>query len=153
MTNKFLAGAAALAMLAGPAVAAVAVKGDSYKPAAAYKLAGETKPGMTPVDASLIHALAIRDKIAADWQAGDDGFAWAEASTKVAVAERASAAPTITFISEPVVQPIALARNGAYPVCRGDADDSCINGWEAGRRGPGVNQPLAYYPGDKRQRS
>lgn len=34
-----------------------------------------------------------------------------------------------------------------YPVCGGTVQDSCINPWAAGKRGPGVNKPLGYWPG------
>lgn len=36
---------------------------------------------------------------------------------------------------------------GEVPVCSRDRQDSCINPWEAGQRGPGVNRPLDHWPG------
>ena len=36
---------------------------------------------------------------------------------------------------------------GELPICSADQQDNCINAWEAGKRGPGVNRPLDYWPG------
>ena len=59
------------------------------------------------------------------------------------------AAPTnVSYASEPVVQSTPRATQPSeYPVCNSDADDSCINKWAAGQRGPGVERPLSYWPG------
>ena len=56
----------------------------------------------------------------------------------------------MNWANNEVVQtvPTSSMRNGEYPVCEGDMDDSCINAWEAGQRGPGVNRPLQYWPGE-----
>ncbi|MFB0611137.1 hypothetical protein [Aurantiacibacter poecillastricola] len=51
------------------------------------------------------------------------------------------------FASNAVVQDIPAPHQGEYPVCESDADDNCINAWAAGRRGPGVERPLDYWPG------
>lgn len=59
----------------------------------------------------------------------------------------ASPSGRIEWTSSEVVQPVQPPRQGEYPVCKGDADDQCINPWEAGQRGPNVNRPLAYWPG------
>lgn len=54
----------------------------------------------------------------------------------------------MTFVSNAVVQDIATpAHSGEYPVCTSDHDDHCINAWAAGERGPDVNRPLNYWPG------
>ena len=53
------------------------------------------------------------------------------------------------FVSNAVVQNIPAPHQGEYPVCESDADDNCINAWAAGRRGPGVDRPLEYWPGDR----
>lgn len=52
----------------------------------------------------------------------------------------------LRFESNEVVQRVAEAPS-EYPICRGDIDDRCINAWEAGQRGPGVNRPLDHWPG------
>ena len=55
------------------------------------------------------------------------------------------------FLSRPVVQQVAYADGqvaGEYPVCTSDYDDHCINAWAAGMRGPDVNRPLDYWPGE-----
>lgn len=57
----------------------------------------------------------------------------------------------ISFVKNAVVQDIPtteFAHNQDYPVCESDYDDHCINAWAAGMRGPGVDRPLAYWPGD-----
>lgn len=53
----------------------------------------------------------------------------------------------INYESKPVVQDHAQ-HSGDYPVCEGDADDTCVNAWEAGERGTGVTRPLDYWPGE-----
>lgn len=58
----------------------------------------------------------------------------------------------IRFVSSTVAQPIvgdqaAYAPSGEVPVCGANQYDNCMNAWEAGRRGPGVEKPLDYYPG------
>lgn len=55
----------------------------------------------------------------------------------------------IRFQSSTVVQPIADNRpstSGEVPVCDRNRTDSCINPWEAGRRGANVNRPLDTFP-------
>lgn len=55
----------------------------------------------------------------------------------------------MTYQSTPVVQTLAAtSHSGEYPVCTGDNDDHCINAWAAGKRGPGVDRPLGYWPGE-----
>ncbi len=53
----------------------------------------------------------------------------------------------IRWVSNPVVQRIPPPHQGEYPVCKSDADDNCMNPWEAGLRGPNVERPLGYWPG------
>jgi hypothetical protein len=36
---------------------------------------------------------------------------------------------------------------GEMPVCSANQQDNCINAWEAGKRGAGVNRPLDSWPG------
>jgi len=38
---------------------------------------------------------------------------------------------------------------GDLPVCENNAQDNCINAWEAGRRGAGVTRPLENFPADR----
>ncbi len=52
------------------------------------------------------------------------------------------------WASNAVVQNIPAPHQGEYPVCESDADDNCINAWAAGQRGPGVDRPLNYWPGE-----
>ena len=54
----------------------------------------------------------------------------------------------IQFVSNGVVQNVPAPHEGEYPVCESDADDNCINAWAAGQRGPGVDRPLDYWPGE-----
>ncbi|WP_247712952.1 hypothetical protein [Qipengyuania intermedia] len=54
------------------------------------------------------------------------------------------------FVRSEVVQTTpadAGPPDGELPICSSDAQDNCINAWEAGKRGPGVNRPLEYWPG------
>lgn len=54
----------------------------------------------------------------------------------------------IQYVSNAIVQSAPAPMTGEYPVCASDADDSCINAWAAGERGPGVDRPLNYWPGE-----
>lgn len=54
----------------------------------------------------------------------------------------------IRFVSTGIVQNIPAPHQGEYPVCESDADDNCMNPWAAGMRGPGVERPLGYWPGE-----
>lgn len=54
----------------------------------------------------------------------------------------------LQFVSNVMVQSAPAPHQGEYPVCESDADDSCINAWAAGQRGPGVDRPLNYWPGE-----
>ncbi|MXO85528.1 hypothetical protein GRI38_05740 [Altererythrobacter aurantiacus] len=53
----------------------------------------------------------------------------------------------IRFVRNEEVQAAPAPHNGEYPICNSDMDDNCMNPWEAGKRGPGVEQPLSYWPG------
>ncbi|APE28435.1 hypothetical protein [Aurantiacibacter gangjinensis] len=56
----------------------------------------------------------------------------------------------MTFVRTGMVQNAPIARanhDGTYPICESDADDHCMNAWAAGQRGPGVDRPLNYWPG------
>lgn len=58
---------------------------------------------------------------------------------------------SINFASNAVVQDVPMPRvahDGEYPVCTDDYDDHCINAWAAGMRGPDVDRPLMYWPGE-----
>lgn len=62
----------------------------------------------------------------------------------------ASTAGGPRFVRSEVVQTTPArtpAADGELPICSQDAQDNCINAWEAGKRGPGVNRPLEYWPG------
>lgn len=57
----------------------------------------------------------------------------------------------MTFVSSPMVQQVAFSEarsEGDYPICTSDYDDQCMNAWAAGERGPGVDRPLDYWPGE-----
>ncbi|WP_338244324.1 hypothetical protein [Aurantiacibacter hainanensis] len=71
-------------------------------------------------------------------------------STAQTTATRTAANTTgnIQFVNTGIVQDIPPAHQGEYPVCESDADDNCINAWAAGQRGPGVDRPLSYWPGE-----
>lgn len=56
----------------------------------------------------------------------------------------------IRYVSTTLVQPTpadAGPPTGDVPVCGRSDYDNCINAWEAGRRGPGVDRPADRYPG------
>lgn len=61
---------------------------------------------------------------------------------------RTSASSDLRFVSNEMVQDAPAPHQGEYPVCESDADDNCINAWAAGQRGPGVDRPLDYWPGE-----
>ena len=70
------------------------------------------------------------------------------ATTARAAASSATTGPR--FVRSEVVQTTPAATNatdGELPICSSDEQDNCINAWEAGKRGPGVNRPLEYWPG------
>lgn len=48
------------------------------------------------------------------------------------------------FVRNETAQAAPAARQGEYPVCKGDQQDGCINSWEANKTG---NKPLDYWPG------
>ncbi|WP_145916966.1 hypothetical protein [Erythrobacter sp. QSSC1-22B] len=82
--------------------------------------------------------------------------AWAAIASQMAGAPASQAqnpvggsmmANGIQWVSNPVVQRIPPPHQGEYPVCESDADDNCMNPWEAGLRGPNVERPLGYWPG------
>lgn len=55
----------------------------------------------------------------------------------------------ITFVNSGIVQNIATHdTSDEYPICKSDMDDHCINAWAAGQRGPNVDRPLDYWPGE-----
>lgn len=60
----------------------------------------------------------------------------------------ANASGEMHWASNAVVQDIPTPHQGEYPVCESDADDNCIKAWAAGQRGPGVDRPLGYWPGE-----
>ncbi|WP_394270673.1 hypothetical protein [Qipengyuania sp.] len=37
--------------------------------------------------------------------------------------------------------------SGEMPICTANQQDNCMNAWEAGKRGKGVNRPLEEWPG------
>lgn len=58
----------------------------------------------------------------------------------------------MAWVSNPMIQPIAgdqaVYGVGVVPVCEEDQYDNCMNPWEAGVRGPSVERPLEYWPGE-----
>lgn len=61
----------------------------------------------------------------------------------------------IRFVSSTVVQPTptdAGPPTGDVPICGRNDYDNCINAWEAGRRGAGVDRPADRYPGPSTRR-
>ncbi|WP_170004611.1 hypothetical protein [Pseudopontixanthobacter vadosimaris] len=59
----------------------------------------------------------------------------------------------INYVSNATVQNIPAPHQGEYPICSNNRSDNCMNPWEAGRRGPGVDRPLNYFPGEAGPRS
>ena len=69
-------------------------------------------------------------------------------TARAAAATSSSMSPR--FVSSAVVQTTPADQGpptGDLPICSSDEQDNCINAWEAGKRGPGVNRPLEYWPG------
>ncbi len=56
------------------------------------------------------------------------------------------------WVSNEMVQtiptPVRTNHDGEYPICESEMDDHCINAWAAGERGPNVDRPLQYWPGE-----
>lgn len=74
----------------------------------------------------------------------------ANATSTAARTASSSATTGPRFVRSEVVQTTpadAGPPDGELPICSSDAQDNCINAWEAGKRGPGVNRPLEYWPG------
>lgn len=69
-------------------------------------------------------------------------------NSSTATRTAASTSGNIQFVNTGVVQNIPAPHQGEYPVCESDADDNCMNPWAAGMRGPGVERPLGYWPGE-----
>lgn len=70
------------------------------------------------------------------------------ATARTSAASASSMSPR--FVSSEVVQSTpadAGPPTGDLPICSADEQDNCINAWEAGKRGAGVNRPLEYWPG------
>ncbi|WP_179405785.1 hypothetical protein [Novosphingobium marinum] len=65
-------------------------------------------------------------------------------------ATRTAAPSNVNYANNEMVQGNMSAtakQPSEYPICKSDSDDSCINAWAAGKRGPGVDKPLSYWPG------
>jgi len=94
---------------------------------------------------------AERVAVAEAIEAQERQMLWDQYTTRYAVAEPVATTqpsePQITYVSNEMAQPVAK-HSGEYPVCKSDADDACINAWEAGKRGAGVNKPLDNWPGE-----
>lgn len=71
-----------------------------------------------------------------------------EKAKAMSEAQDTSAAPAMRFVSSPVVQTTPADAgpppDGELPICSEDAQDNCINSWEANKTG---NRPLEYWPG------
>lgn len=72
----------------------------------------------------------------------------AQGTNQQASTDNANATGEMEWASNAVIQDIPAPHQGEYPVCESDADDSCINAWAAGQRGPGVDRPVDYWPGE-----
>jgi hypothetical protein len=69
----------------------------------------------------------------------------ASAST---MARTSTPGATMQFVSNAMVQSVPTdAAPANPPICTAGQQDNCINAWEAGKRGPGVNRPLDHWPG------
>ena len=68
-------------------------------------------------------------------------------STSTTANSMATTRGNIRFVSNERVQSAPAPHQGEYPVCSANQQDNCMNAWEAGRRGAGVNRPLDYWPG------
>lgn len=67
-----------------------------------------------------------------------------------ATARTAARTSNMRFVSNAVVQDTPGDQGppvGEVPICSPQEQDNCINAWEAGKRGPGVTKPLGYWPG------
>jgi hypothetical protein len=86
-------------------------------------------------------------------QTDTSGMAQQGAATDQSASGQATASSgNIRFVTSERVQAVADTgpATGNLPVCSANQTDNCINAWEAGRRGAGVNRPLESYPGERR---
>jgi type II secretory pathway pseudopilin PulG len=64
------------------------------------------------------------------------------------MAGASTAGATMQFVSNAMVQSVPTdAAPANPPICKAGQQDNCINAWEAGKRGAGVNRPLDHWPG------
>ncbi len=97
---------------------------------------------------------------AAAWTAIMNQMAGATAmpATETTASARATTAPRAANTTTGNIQYRSTERVQATPgdqgpptgeisICSANEQDNCINAWEAGERGPGVNRPLDYWPG------
>ena len=102
--------------------------------------------GMAPEQRAVAWTAIMNQLTGATAMPADPGPASARATT----APPGTMASNIDFRSSERVQATPADQGpatGEVPICTANQEDNCINAWEAGRRGPGVNRPLDYWPG------
>lgn len=153
MHKLLLAGAAAYATLALPTAIHAQQRADSPAPPTpaqtssanpAQSSAGAARTGTSPTAGGVTTSATVSSSTRIDGSGSQQtsGSVNAQANAQASAQTNAQAsrygAPTVPVASRPA----------DYPVCTAERQDSCINPWAAGRRGPGVTRPLSYWPGE-----
>lgn len=172
MRNLIMAGAAALAFTAAPAIADDHMEAEAYMMTDAQEadfMTWSDDKRMTykawPIAAQEYYWTLTAEQKNGWWMLTDPqrvrivemtpeqrATAWTQISSQmqartVATTTPASASGEVRFVSNAVVQSTPGdegAPTGDLPICSPDEQDNCINSWEA--RGTG-NKPLDYWPG------
>lgn len=98
-----------------------------------------------------LYSISDMDQRNATWMSITDQVAKMENAKAKSHATKAHKADGISFVSNEIVQDMPISKRNHdgvnYPICESDADDHCMNAWAAGQRGPNVDRPIAYWPG------
>lgn len=177
MRNIILAGAAALALTAAPAIADDHMEADAYMWTDAQEAMYDGWPAdrqtaydAWPANVQEYYWTLTPAQTNGWWVLNDEqrvriyemtpeqrSTAWTQIAAQMngssATATTSTASSTavsgnMRFVSNAVVQNIAMDQaQGEVPICDNGETDNCMNAWEAGKRGPGVTKPLDYWPG------
>lgn len=104
---------------------------------------------LNPQQRTQVYAMTPEQQSAA-WNSIVAQMNGTDMSARAANTTGASTTAQVNYESNAMVQPVPQNTvQGEYPVCQSEADDACINPWAAGMRGPGVDRPLDYWPGER----
>jgi hypothetical protein len=87
------------------------------------------------------------DMRATTWASIEKQMAGTPSANASPAARAATSGATLQWVSNAMVQSVPTDAPANPPVCTPNQQDNCINAWEAGKRGPGVDRPLGYWPG------